>query len=363
MGRDGPRRGDLPPPEPEPRGSTPGRQSAEEAWGHAAPDLSPLRPSESDDPKLSSDGEWVSDVPSADTDPALSRPEFRLAPLAETFDAGDDDSGDDGPDRDEAPGILSVATRPARATPPPGIRREVASDPVGRSADRGVSHDAGIPGGGRSAEVNAATGNNLRVPELPAGPTDAAGDQVNEPGPEFAEPGAPPMSETIEFLIAAATALRGAADLLNPAALAEVTAAQAAGHAVSIDIRMVRDLRPGLERALAQLTAMQESAGAGALPGQGETAELAVRLTAAGKTAEQVQGEIPDSSRWQSITRGIKRAVRATAQLLTAVAKSVEVVRVAAGINIFVFHVDVELARKSAPQEPHAGPGGASPGR
>jgi hypothetical protein len=190
----------------------------------------------------------------------------------------------------------------------------------------------------------------------------AAGEQVDESGPEFAEDGPPPIRELIEKLSAAATALRGVVDLLSAAGVAEVIAAQAAGHASSIDIHRVEGLRPGLERALGQLAAMQESAGAGSLPAQGETMELAVHLTAAGETADQVQREIPGSSRWRFITRGIKRAVRATGQILTAVARSVEAVKLSAGVNILVIHLDAEVAWKAPPQEPRVSSGGAAPG-
>ena len=195
--------------------------------------------------------------------------------------------------------------------------------------------------------------------EAEYGADSAAGDVFD---PEFAEDGPPPIRELIEKLSAAATALRGVVDLLSAAGVAEVIAAQAAGHASSIDIHRVEGLRPGLERALGQLAAMQESAGAGSLPAQGETMELAVHLTAAGETADQVQREIPGSSRWRFITRGIKRAVRATGQILTAVARSVEAVKLSAGVNILVIHLDAEVAWKAPPQEPRVSSGGAAPG-
>jgi hypothetical protein len=304
MVSDVPRRGDFPESEPEPRG--------EHTWDGVKADL---RDAYLD---ASASGPQPGDEPAHAS-------EATAGPTAESY--GGDDDAHPGPDPDESPGQLLVTTSAIHPMlihdAPPGVRRQVASDSAGLTAD-------------------------------------AAGDQADESGPESAEQRLMKLKEITDQIRATSAALEGVTEHLEDA-IQEVIAAKAAGRAPNIDIRQVQALRPGVERTLRQLSAMGEAAGTGIIPGEREAAEIAVRLTAAGETAEQVSGAIPNSSRWWSITGYLKRAALATGHTLAVVAKSPDELEIFAALNLIFIRWGFKI--KWSFGKPRASPGGASPGQ
>jgi len=277
--------------------------------------------------------------------------------------------------------IPALIPRPIVRKPGPG--RPVGPElrnPLGGGEDAEVTTPSGAPHAenygedeasgshGGDARDSGEPAGSLTLDQLAAG-LEAEGERAGYDGrretPEsFTEV---PFREVIDGLGKVTTALKEVLSFWDQG-VAELTDARAAGHARGIteqNLRRVIGMRPAVEQALTQTVSMQDSVARGSEPAPGETAELAVQLTAVSETAVLVRQELPSSRWWRRITDGLKTAMKGVMQTFVALTK-VEITGVSvtfgAGLpfNLARAQVHIEM-RPRLPGKPGDASGGAAP--